>query len=336
MEGNKRQVTTEVPWLLEIDNPEHLHEVLLISRALSSPIRIEILKLLNKRNYIMSEIADELNLQPSSAAFHLKALEDAGLITSSYSTKYKGTLKHYSYSIRDITFRLRPASEKQEPLTPFVFSLSIGEFCNAGFTQRSGMASHSKILVESNPDEMFSSERFKAEYIWNMQDGFLTYAIPNSYAHRQPLTEIQFSMEICSEVMGYNEDFPSDITFSINGVDLCTWTCPGSYGDKYGIYTPSWWYPESTKYGLLTTVKIKEKGVFVNEKLINRNVGLNDLKLSDGLFTELKIEVKKTAHHCGGFSLFGENFGNYNQGIIFTAFYRKSELPLRGQTKSSK
>lgn len=320
----KRIIQTEISWLYEVANAQDRVEISNICRALSSPIRLEILSMLNKRNYIMNEIANELNLQPSSTAFHLKILEDAGLITVNTSTKYKGTLKHYSYSVRDLMIRLRPTAEQHNfSLTPITYSIKIGEFSDANFNLYSGFASESKLLVENHPNLMFGKERFQAEYIYNIRDGFVKYTIPNEYAKNNPLSEIQFSMEISSETIGYNEDFPSDITFSINGVELCTWTCPGSYGDKYGIYTPAWWYPESAKYGLLTTIKIKEKGVFVNEELFNRNIGLSNLDLPKGIYTELKIEVKQNAKHCGGFCLFGENFGNYNQAINFTAFYKK-------------
>lgn len=191
------------------------------------------------------------------------------------------------------------------------------------FSLYSGLASGEKLLVENHPGMMFGKERFQAEYLYNTRAGFLKYNIPNEYVKEGKLSELQISMEISSETFGYNEDFPSDITFSINGTELCTWTCPGSYGDKYGVYTPSWWYPESAKYGLLTTIKIKEKGVFINEEPFNRNIGLSNLNLSEGIYTEFKIEVKPTAKHCGGFCLFGENFGNHNQAIVFTAFYRK-------------
>lgn len=319
----KQLIQTEKPWLFELENDDDMMEIADVCRALSSPIRLEILKMLNNRNYIMSEIADELNLQPSSAAFHLKILENAKLITVNTSTKYKGTLRYYSYSIRDIMIRLRKVSDRQVFSTPVTYTIKIGEYSDAAFSLYSGLASGEKLLVENHPGMMFGKERFQAEYLYNTRAGFLKYNIPNEYVKEGKLSELQISMEISSETFGYNEDYPSDITFSINGIELCTWTCPGSYGDKYGVYTPSWWYPESAKYGLLTTIKIKEKGVFINEEPFNRNIGLSNLNLSDGIYTEFKIEVKPNAKHCGGFCLFGENFGNHNQAIVFTAFYRK-------------
>ena len=49
-------------------------------RALSSPVRIQMIRLVNKKNMLASEIAAELNLPLSSTIFHLNILEDAGII----------------------------------------------------------------------------------------------------------------------------------------------------------------------------------------------------------------------------------------------------------------
>ena len=112
-----------------------------------------------------------------------------------------------------------------------------------------------------------------------------------------------------------------DITFSINNVELYTWTCQGDYGDHYGKYTPSWWFIESTKYGDLVSISIRKDGVYFNGKIVNKDVTLSKLNLSNGNKTNFKIEVKEDARHCGGFNVFGEKFGNYNQPIKMVATY---------------
>ncbi len=48
-------------------------------------------------------------------------------------------------------------------------------------------------------------------------------------------------MELSSEVPGTSADWPSDITLAINGNDVGTWTSPGDFGDKRGVFTPDWW-----------------------------------------------------------------------------------------------
>ena len=86
--------------VLEIDNPECTNDISLVGRALTAPVRIQILHMLNKKPMLLSQIAAELDLPLSSAAFHLRVLEDAQLITIDFSTKRKGTLKWYSYALR--------------------------------------------------------------------------------------------------------------------------------------------------------------------------------------------------------------------------------------------
>ena len=51
-----------------------------LGRALSSPARIQMIRLVNKKNMLASEIASELNLPLSSTIFHLSILEEAGII----------------------------------------------------------------------------------------------------------------------------------------------------------------------------------------------------------------------------------------------------------------
>lgn len=54
---------------------------------------------------------------------------------------------------------------------------------------------------------------------------------------------------------GYNTRWPSDITVSINGMEIGTWTSPGDMGGEHGRLTPDWWTIENTQYGFLTTWK---------------------------------------------------------------------------------
>ena len=309
--------------LLEIQDADQIQEVATICQALSSPTRLEILRMINKRPYIMSEISSVLNIQPSSAAFHLKMLENAGLINVDYSTKNKGTVKWYSYGIRDVLIRLRPLEGVKDTLTPYTANIPIGSYTDAGFPPIFGMASDLKLITFNDLKDSFHPERSQAQIIWVRSHGYLEYTIANSFTSFAPVNELSFSMELCSEANGYNQDFPSDITFWINGVEVCTWTCPGDFGDKYGAFTPSWWYPESTKYGLLTTITVKTNGVYLNEKLINKNVNINKLNLNRGNKLLFRIGVKEDAEHAGGFNIFGEKFGNFNQSINFSVKYKK-------------
>lgn len=308
----------------ELKDEVDSQKIAAIGQALSSPTRVEIMRLLTAKPYLMSELAAKLNIQPSSAAFHLKLLENAGLLNTTFSTLGKGSSKWYSYGPRDVVLRLRPLEGADNVPAPFTADISIGDYIDVRFSDQCGFASDRKVLMADNRQNAFHPERHDIQIIWNSFSGHVTYAISNAFTRTAQLSEISLSQELCSEAHGYNSDFPSDITFAINGKELCTWTCPGDFGDKYGMFTPSWWFPESTKYGLLTTVGVSDSGVTLNGKLVNKSVRLSDLQLDKGTFITYTIGVKDDALHKGGFNLFGDKFGNFNQAIKFTAAYKKS------------
>ena len=82
--------------------------------------------------------------------------------------------------------------------------------------------------------------------------GYVEYKIPNFLLASQNPEELVISMEIASEAPETNNDWPSDITFTLNGVKLGTWTSPGDFGDQRGKYTPKWWANHINQYGLLS------------------------------------------------------------------------------------
>lgn len=320
--------TRNIKDIWEIDNPEDTNDLALLGRALSAPVRIQILRLINRKNMLASEIAEQLNLPLSSAIFHLKILEEAQLVTKEYSTKRKGTLHWYTYATqKTVTIRMRTldGESPNKILVPYTQEINIGDYIDADFSPNCGIATEREHIMENQPNKAFLDGRHEAQIIWSHGYGSLTYALPNEFALRGALSEINFSLEICSEARGFNTNYPSDITFSINEVELCTFISPGDYGDRYGKFTPPWWFSESTKYGLLTTVSIREQGVFLNEKLVNKKINLDALKLTEGKRMTLRIEVKKDAEHTGGFNLFGDKFGDYNQSIVFTAVYKRND-----------
>ena len=306
----------------DIENSNDTNIITSIGRALSSPIRIAILCELNKKPMLLSEIAEKFNLPISSTAFHMSALEDANLVSIEYSTKGKGTLKWFTYTKREIKIALRPEI-KSKKKTPIVsYKIGVGEYIDAVFSNNCGITTETEVIMENVSNNVFTPKRFNAQLVWFKHSGYVTYAIPNSYYEENNISEINFSVEICSEAKGFNEEYPSDITFWINNIEICTYTSPGDFGERYGKFTPSWWYPESTKYGLLVNITVKENGVYLNEQLVNKNININNLNLGQDNRNTIKIGVKENAVHKGGLNIFGEKFGDYNQAIIFTARYK--------------
>jgi predicted transcriptional regulator len=126
---------------------------------------------------------------------------------------------------------------------------------------------------------------------------------------------MEFSLELSSEVPGTAADWPSDITFSINQIDVGTWTSPGDFGDQRGVYTPDWWKLKGSQYGKLKSVRVTTEGTFVDGMKISP-VSLKDLDLGAHKSIRFRIAVKDEARHPGGLNIFGKGFGNYDQDII--------------------
>lgn len=297
----------------DLFNKSSYEEIALIGKALESIDRIKMMDLVSKKQYTLSQLSKELDLSPSSVAFHLKILMDAGLIETESLPNKKNVRYTYTRS-PSLLINLRKVTEYRDENEPYRVSIPIGQYSDIQLDEECGLSSE-KSLITINKNDLFLKERADAQLIWSSNACFVEYNTSNIYAFKNKVQSISFAFEICSEAYGYNSDYPSDITLSINGIELCVFRSKGDFGDRYGRYTPSWWFDESTKYGVLVNLLVNERGVFLNEDLVNEKIKVPDLKLDQGNKTVLRIEVKKDAINCGGFNLFGEKFGDYAQNI---------------------
>ncbi len=128
-------------------------------------------------------------------------------------------------------------------------------------------------------------------------------------------------MELSSEYPGYNEDFPSDIYFEVAGVAVGKWISPGDYGSRRGHYTPSWWPKVCNQYGLLKTLSITGEGTFIDGGSRISDITIQDLGIDYSTELTLKISVPKETKNCGGLTIFGKGFGDYDQGIVCTEYF---------------
>ena len=74
-------------------NLEDEKELMALGKALSSEIRIRILELLQKEPLCVNEIAEILEIPPSSAALHVRVLQDANLIRTELKPGIRGSMK---------------------------------------------------------------------------------------------------------------------------------------------------------------------------------------------------------------------------------------------------
>lgn len=285
-----------------------------VMASLSSKIRRNILRLINEQSYNISEIAQRLNMPLSSVSFHVKVLQEADLIHVQERPAAHGMTKIISRKVDEINIKCAvPLDVMTTSITRM--NIPIGSFTDCRAVASCGMASEEKLIeVDDMPGIFYSVERGSAQIIW-FADGYLEYRIPNYYLIDQEAIELIFSMEICSEAPNYRNDWTSDITFWINGTELCTWTSPGDFGGRRGRLNPEWWSDVSTQYGLLKTVRVNGQGVYMDENRM-ASIRISELGLEQGNYFTLRVGIKPDAENAGGLNLFGEKFGDYEQAIV--------------------
>jgi predicted transcriptional regulator len=296
-----------------IVDPEDGIEVL---KALASHTRIAILKLLHDEGaHNVNEIAEKLALPQSSVSSNVQVLEDAGLIRTETQRARKGNQKicHTLFDEVMVMFKKDPKSANQNTIE---VAMPLGLYTSCEVSAPCGLCSREGIVgLLDVPDTFLDPERMNAGLIWFTR-GYVEYQFPNNIKMMQgQISALEFSLELSSEVPGTAADWPSDISFSVNQVEVGTWTSPGDYGDKRGVYTPGWWKLKGSQYGMLKAVKVTADGTYVDGVKISP-VTLRDLDVDKHRSIRFRIGVNETARHPGGVNIFGRGFGNYDQDII--------------------
>lgn len=289
-----------------------LNEGLDIFKALGSEVRIEIIKLLlHHREMNMNELASKLNITNGALTGHIKKLEDTGLISISNELSGHGNQKKCSVHIDKILIDF-----ESENISANIFQteLKVGQYSDYHIYPTCGLASASSLIGEVDDARYFAHpDRYEADIIW-FTKGYVEYIVPNFIPAFQKIDQISISAELASEAPGVNDIWPSDIYFYLNDICLGHWTSPGDFGDTKGIFTPDWWEPNWNQYGLLKLLVINQTGTFIDGLKIS-DITINDFNLDYKSTIKLKFAVPDTAKYIGGLTIFGKNFGNYNQDI---------------------
>jgi predicted transcriptional regulator len=296
-----------------IVDPEEGIETL---KALSSPVRVGILKLLHDKGpQNVNAIASALDMPQSSISANVQVLEMAGLIRTETQRAKKGNQKlcHTLFDEVLVMFKKDTASTGSDMIE---VAMPLGLYTSCEVTAPCGLCSVDGIVgLLDVPDTFLDPSRMSAGLIWFTR-GYVEYQFPNNVKLMgRQLDAVEFSMELSSEVPGTATDWPSDITFSVNQIDVGNWTSPGDYGDKRGVYTPSWWKLKGSQYGKLKTVRVTGDGTYIDGVKMSP-VSLKDLDLGVHRSIRLRIAVKEDARHPGGLNIFGRGFGNYDQDIV--------------------
>ena len=296
-----------------------LEEGLDLFKALGSDVRIQILNILLENDHMsMNQLATELKLSNGALTGHIKKLEECGLISTSNESASHGNSKICSVIQDKIVVEI----EKPEDLANvFTTDIKVGQFSKYDIFPTCGLANSTSVIGEIDDSRYFSHpDHFNADILW-FTKGYVEYSLPNLIPTGNRITQISFSFEISSEAPGIDNNWPSDITFSLNGKKLGMWTSPGDFGGEIrGTFTPDWFPPNWNQYGLLKLLVINKHGTYIDGLQIS-DVTIKDLDFQQGAPIDFRISVEEDAAHVGGVTLFGKTFGNYGQDIRVSINY---------------
>lgn len=304
---------------------KNLDEGLEVFKALGSELRINIIKLLQENHEMnMNELATSLGITNGALTSHIKKLEESGIIQVMTERGGHGNQKICKVAVDKIVVYVE-SEETEEDQNIYNTEVKVGHYSDYNVYPTCGLATSKAIVGEVDDPRYFSHpDRINAGILW-FTKGYIEYMIPNLLPSATKIDQITVSLEISSEAPGINNDWPSDISIFLNDVKIGTWTSPGDYGDVQGIFTPDWWFPNWNQYGLLKMIVINKKGTFVDGLKIS-DVTINQFNLDYKSTVRFKFEIEEDAKNIGGITIFGSEFGNYNQDIKVRIAYSPMEI----------
>lgn len=304
---------------------KNLDEGLEVFKALGSELRINIIKLLQENHEMnMNELATSLGITNGALTSHMKKLEESGIIQVMTERGGHGNQKICKVAVDKIVVDVE-SEETEEDQNIYNTEVKVGHYSDYNVYPTCGLATSKAIVGEVDDLRYFSHpDRINAGILW-FTKGYIEYMIPNLLPSATKIDQITVSLEISSEAPGINNDWPSDISIFLNDVKIGTWTSPGDYGDVQGIFTPDWWFPNWNQYGLLKMIVINKKGTFVDGLKIS-DVTINQFNLDYKSTVRFKFEIEEDAKNIGGITIFGSEFGNYNQDIKVRIAYSPMEI----------
>jgi len=308
--------------VLELLADDHnLHKLEAVTKALGSETRLEILRFLSAHTCSLLEIAEALELPPSTATLHINVLEKAGLIETDLRPATRGLQKVCARVYDRVVIQLPAESEPEDKAVEV--SMPVGAYTDVNIVPTCGLAGELGIIGHlDDPSTFYEPDRIYAQLLW-FRRGYVEYRFPNRLPPNVALDDIEVSFEVCSEAPLHHADWPSDITVWIGNLEIGSWTSPADFGGERGALTPAWWESQNSQYGLLKVWRVTNSGSFVDGVQVS-NVRLDDLTLKAGEPIPVRIGIKATASNVGGLNLFGSKFGNYPQDIVLRQHFKRA------------
>ncbi|MDO4283914.1 MAG: winged helix-turn-helix transcriptional regulator [Eubacteriales bacterium] len=290
-----------------------LDEALPVFSALGSKLRVELVKILLEDGPMnMNELAARLQITNGALTSHIKKLEACGIVTIDGDAGAHGNEKVCSVRLDGLLVEWKTARMQEQNVCSA--EVRVGHYTDYEISPTCGLASSSSLIGEVDDPRYFAhDDRYQADLLW-LTKGYVEYILPNFVPAAGRIEQIAVTAELGSESPGHNNDWPSDIHFSLNHVPLGVWTSPGDFGDVRGALTPDWWYPNWNQYGLLKSVVINREGTFIDGLRIS-DTNTAELALTGRSVLRFRFEVPEDAAHVGGLTIYGRSFGNYAQDI---------------------
>jgi predicted transcriptional regulator len=288
-----------------------------IYEALASEVRLRIIQLLAEKPMNIKELAAALGLSSAILSMHVKKLEKSGIIETGMSRINGGTQKLCTLIMEklEISFPAKTHTERSY----HEMEIPVGHYTDFQIEPTCGLATAEHLIgYYDDPRYFLDPDRVNAKVLW-FGEGYIEYKIPNHLLNSEKPLELEICLELGSEAEGANENWPSDISFILNGRSLGVWTSPGDYGSKRGKYTPLWWPLGINQFGLLKIIRISREGTFIDGQLLS-HLTIDDYDIGSKQWT-FRLAVLDNAVHKGGLTLYGKSFGNYDQDMIFRLYY---------------
>lgn len=295
---------------LDIINDNDSSNIARICNALSNPIRVKILRQLQEGPKTIPELASLNNISITNCVFHTSILEEVSLIRIELVPSETRNVRMCYRLMRKVNINLFQNQKFGDSQKEYKLNCLVGDYVD--LSDDAEVKFHTKEEAHLF-DNTFMPSRREAQVIWSPR-GTITYAFPNPVQEKEEVTSINLCLELCSEVVEYNNEYKSDITFWINDVELFTHTSPGDYGDRPGFNNPEWAINVTvmTQYGDHYNIVIKKHSIYLNDVLVNKDFNIDSLNIKKHPNKILlKIGNKHDALNKGGWNIFGKGFGDY-------------------------
>lgn len=291
-------------------SPAQVQEV---AKALSGDLRLRILETLGDRTMSVTQLMEALGVAQPTVSVNVQILEQAGLVTTTQGAgREKLCARAHDVLMLELPKAIGESLDEMEEI-----EMPVGLYTQCSVAPTCGLAGIEGIIGSpDDPRSFYLPERSEAELLWFSEAGYVEYRFPNPVPPELALKALRISAELCSEALGFNEAWPSDVTLFVNGFRIGTVTPAGDFGEAKGKLTPSWWV-YGTQYGELFEWRIEREGSYIGERKVS-DVGLETLGLHYERPIDVRFEVEREAANRRGLNLFGARFGNHPQGINLT------------------